>query len=279
MLTNYKLLDGLPSLKEVIQKHNLLPDKNLGQHFLLDSSITDQIVLAVGSLKGKTILEIGPGPGGLTRSILASEAEKVVAIETDIRCIAALLEIRAIAGERLEVIQDDALKFDETTVSNQKFTIIANLPYNIGTLLLLKWLEKPEFFESIVVMLQKELVDKIVAQPKTKSYGRLSVLCQWLCEAESIFNVEPFHFYPPPKVDSAVIMLNPRIKPLYACNRKILERVTTQAFGMRRKVIRTSLKGILGPDAEEKLRALDINPMSRAEELSVEQFCKIANNI
>lgn len=277
MLVNYKLLDSLPPVKEIIRKYKLLPDKKLGQHFLLDSSITDQIVLSAGSLKEKTIMEIGAGPGGLTRSLLASEAKKVVAVETDNRCIAALNEIQAVAGDRLEVIQTDALKFDESTITDQKITIIANLPYNIGTALLLKWLERPELFESIIVMLQKEVVDKIIAQPKAKNYGRLAILCQWLCEVETIFDLEPFYFYPPPKVDSSVIRLIPRIKVQYPCDKKRLERITAQAFSMRRKIIKTSLKGILGADITQKLEALDINPNCRAEELSVEQFCRIAS--
>ena len=277
MLINYKLLETLPPLREVIRKHKLSPDKKLGQHFLLNSSITDQIVLAAGSLKERVVLEIGSGPGGLTRSILASNVEKVIAIETDTRCIAALNEIQAIAKDRLKVIQADALKFDESTITEQKLTIIANLPYNIGTALLLKWLERPHLFESIVIMLQKEVVDKIIAQPKAKNYGRLSVLCQWLCEVETIFDLEPFYFYPPPKVDSSVIRLVPRTKLQYPCDRKQLERITAQAFSMRRKIIKTSLKGILGADILQKLTSLGINPTSRAEELSIEQFCQIAN--
>ena len=277
MLINYKLLESLPPLREVVRKHKLLPDKKLGQHFLLDSSITDQIVLSAGSLKGKFILEIGPGPGGLTRSLLASQAEKVVAVETDARCIAALNEIKTITGDRLEVINTDALKFDESSITNEKITIIANLPYNIGTALLLKWLERPQLFDSIIIMLQKEVVDKMIAQPKAKNYGRLSILCQWLCEVETVFDLEPFYFYPPPKVDSSVIRLVPRTKLIYPCERKLLERITAQAFGMRRKIIKTSLKGILGSDAAEKLGSLGINPNCRAEELSVEQFCRIAN--
>lgn len=266
-------LAKLPSLRSTIKDFGLEPNKKMGQNFLLDTHITDQIINAVGDLTDKVVLEIGAGPGCLTRSILASNAKKIIAVETDVRCIAALEQLQLVSNGRLHIINGDALKIKENELGADKLTIISNLPYNIGTALMLKWLETPELYDSITVMLQKEVVDRICASTRTSDYGRLSVICQWLCHCESLFDIEPENFYPPPKVISSVVKLVPRATPLFTCDRNKLEKITQQAFGMRRKMLRSALKPLF---AEADIIKAGIDPTMRAEELTIEEFCRLA---
>jgi 16S rRNA (adenine1518-N6/adenine1519-N6)-dimethyltransferase len=264
----------LPSIIEVIKSHNIAPQKMLGQNFLLDTHLTDQIVNAVGDLADKSILEIGAGPGCLTRSLLASAARRVIAIETDERCVDALKVLTDAYPNKLEVIKGNALKIDEAAFGEQKLVIIANLPYNIGTALILKWLNTPSLFESINVMLQKEVVDRICAKPSTPDYGRLSIICQWLCQVEELMLIEPENFFPPPKVMSCVVRLTPLAQPRFNCTQSSLEKVTHQAFAQRRKMLRSSLKGLI---SEAEIESLGIAATKRAEELTLEEFCNLAN--
>lgn len=269
---------SLKNITDTITSHGLLPNKKLGQHFLFDTGIIDRIVNIVSGLDQKIILEIGPGPGGLTSSLLQHGAKKVIAIEVDPRCIKVLTPLVELFPNRLEILNTDAIIFREEDYSNDKMTIVSNLPYNIGTLLLLKWLDKINLFDEIVVMLQKEVISRICAKPGTHHYGRLSVICQWLCDVEHIFDVEPEYFIPPPKVASSIVRLKPRSKALFGCKQKTLEKVCEHAFGMRRKMLKSSLKRLM-PDAENVLLSLYINPQFRAEQLTIEEFCKIASYI
>lgn len=264
----------LPSIRTIIETYNLKPDKKLGQNFLLDQSITDTIVTATGDVSGKEVLEVGPGPGLLSRSILESSAKKLYSIEMDSRCIDALSSLKEIYKDRFELIKADASQFDFLNLNQGKLTVIANLPYNIGTHLLIKWLETPEKFEQIVIMLQKEVVDRIIAKEGEKSYGRLSVICNMLCDVKILMDVDRTSFYPPPKVQSAVVKLVPLKEPRFNCNIITLQKVTAAAFGMRRKMLRQSLKSILGRDLD-KLEQIGISLTERAENISLEQFYKI----
>mgnify|MGYP003639849998 FL=1 len=266
---------ALPPLREVIAKHGLRAEKSLGQNFLLDLNLTGRIARCAGSLKGETVIEIGPGPGGLTRAILAAGAEKLIAVEKDTRCLPALAEITEAYPGRLEVIHDDALTIDEAALLDDPAKIIANLPYNVATPLLIKWLKQPGRFSSLTLMFQKEVADRITAVPRTKAYGRLSILCQWLCETRREFDISPRAFTPPPKVTSTVVTLFPRESPLFPADPDILEKVVAAAFNQRRKMLRASLKP-LGANTEEKLENAGIAPTRRAEELSIEEFCALA---
>ncbi len=277
-------LDGLPRLSDVIHAHGLDAKKSLGQNFLLDLNLTQKIARTAGDLKGATVIEVGPGPGGLTRAILALGAEKVIAIERDSRCLPALAEISAHYPDRLTVIEGDALKTDFAALAAQApgpVKIIANLPYNIGTQLLVNWLlpekEKgwPPFWESLTLLLQKEVVERIVAEEDEDHYGRLGVLCGWLTEARAAFDIPPQAFTPPPKVTSTVVHIVPRANPLPSAASS-LERVTAAAFGQRRKMLRQSLKPVGG---EALLARAGIDPSRRAETLSVEEFVRLANNL
>ncbi|WP_337995887.1 16S rRNA (adenine(1518)-N(6)/adenine(1519)-N(6))-dimethyltransferase RsmA [Oleispirillum naphthae] len=265
--------DTLPPLREVIAAHGLRAKKNLGQNFLLDLHLTARIARAAGPLDAGTIIEVGPGPGGLTRGLLSEGAENLVAIERDDRCLPALAEIAAAYPGRLRVIAEDALSIDYAALGPAPRRIAANLPYNIGTVLLTRWLANPHDFASITVMLQKEVVDRITAPPGGKDYGRLSVLCQWLCETSALFEVHPAAFTPPPKVTSAVLRLEPRAEPLAPAPRTTLERVTAAAFGQRRKMLRAALKPLGGA---ELCLAAGIDPEARAETIPVEGFCALA---
>ncbi len=269
---------SLLSLRQLVSQYNLAPHKKLGQHFLLDEHIPSQMVLSA-DIANQVVLEVGPGPGALTRALLASKAAKVIAVELDMRCIEALQSLHEVSAGRLEIVHADALKIDESTfvLPGQRLHVLSNLPYNVGTALLCKWLERPELFSSITVMLQKEVVERLVAEPGSKDYGRLSVLVQWLCEVEQQFEVRPEAFFPPPKVMSAVVRLTIRPKPLYPCGRKRLESITKRAFSQRRKMLRSVLKGVL-PDIEVQLAQIGAKPTARAEELSVAQFCQLASS-
>jgi 16S rRNA (adenine1518-N6/adenine1519-N6)-dimethyltransferase len=270
-------LDGLPPLRDVIARHGLDAKKSLGQNFILDLNLTQKVARTAGSLEGATVFEIGPGPGGLTRAILALGAAKVIAVERDVRCLAALAEVQAHYPGRLEVIEGDALKTDfEALADGKPVKIIANLPYNVGTQLLVNWLlprQWPPFWSSLTLMFQKEVGQRIVAREDDNHYGRLGVLCGWRTEAHMAFDIPPQAFTPPPKVTSTVVHLEPRMTPL-PCDPAKLERVTTAAFGQRRKMLRQSVKSIGG---EALLARADIDPQRRAETLSVEEFCRLAN--
>jgi 16S rRNA (adenine1518-N6/adenine1519-N6)-dimethyltransferase len=270
-------LDGLPPLRDVIQRHGLDARKALGQNFLLDLNLTQKIARTAGTLEEATIVEVGPGPGGLTRAILALGARKVIAIERDPRCLPALAEIADHYPGRLEVIEGDALKIDfETLVPEGPVKIIANLPYNVGTQLLVNWLLPkawPPFWQSLTLMFQKEVGERIVANEDDDHYGRLGVLCGWRTEARMAFDVPPQAFTPPPKVTSTVVHLIPRDTPI-PCAVANLEKVTQAAFGQRRKMLRQSLKGVSG--ALDALERLGIDQQRRAETLSVEEFVAIA---
>ncbi|MEC9463006.1 MAG: 16S rRNA (adenine(1518)-N(6)/adenine(1519)-N(6))-dimethyltransferase RsmA [Pseudomonadota bacterium] len=270
-------LDGLPPLRDVIARHGLDAKKALGQNFLLDLNLTQKVARTAGSLEGVTVIEVGPGPGGLTRAILALGAKKVIAIERDTRCLPALQEIADHYPGRLEVIEGDALKTDfESLAQGEPVKIIANLPYNVGTQLLVNWLLPrawPPFWQSLTLMFQKEVGQRIVAREDDNHYGRLGVLCGWRTQAHMAFDIPPQAFTPPPKVTSTVVHLEPIAKPL-PCESDRLEKVTHAAFGQRRKMLRQSLKPIGG---EALLARAEIDPQRRAETLSVEEFCRIAN--
>ncbi len=272
--------DGLPPLRDVINKHGIAPKKSLGQNFLLDLNLTSKVARASGSLEGADVIEIGPGPGGLTRALLMNGVRKVVAIERDDRCIAALEEISSHYPGRLEVIAEDALTCDfEKIASNlDKPRIVANLPYNIGTELLLRWLTPavwPPFWSSLTLMFQKEVAQRIVADAGDDAYGRLGVLCGWRSNAELMFEISPMAFTPPPKVTSAVVHVTPKLLPLDVPLAR-LEAVTKAAFGQRRKMLRQSIKSIGG---EALLDKVGIDGTRRAETLSVDEFVALANAI
>ncbi|WP_135076840.1 16S rRNA (adenine(1518)-N(6)/adenine(1519)-N(6))-dimethyltransferase RsmA [Terasakiella sp. SH-1] len=270
--------DNLPPLRDVIAKHDLAAKKSLGQHFLLDLNLTGRVARAAGDLSQCTVIEIGPGPGGLTRALLAEGAKKVIAIERDERPIAALQEIATAYPGRLEIIEGDALDIDPASLCDGPRKIVANLPYNISTQLVLNWLENIKAYECLTLMFQKEVADRLAAQPRTKDYGRLSVLTQWLCEVRPNFNIKPTAFTPPPKVMSTVATLVPREAPLVDVERDKLERVTQAAFGQRRKMLRASLK-TLGVNGEELAKSAGIEPTKRAEELSVQDFCSLVQEL
>ncbi|MGE7369940.1 16S rRNA (adenine(1518)-N(6)/adenine(1519)-N(6))-dimethyltransferase RsmA [Neorhizobium sp. NPDC001467] len=274
-------LDGLPPLRDVIQRFDLAAKKSLGQNFLFDLNLTQKIARSAGSLEGVTVFEVGPGPGGLTRAILALGARKVVAIERDSRCLPALAEIETYYPGRLEVIEGDALQTDFAALAAEKaeggpVKVIANLPYNVGTQLLVNWLvpnDWPPFWQSLTLMFQKEVGQRIVARENDNHYGRLGVLAGWRADADMVFDVPASAFSPPPKVTSTVVHLTPKAEPL-PCDLARLERVTMAAFGQRRKMLRQSVKPLGG---EALLARAGIDPQRRAETLSVEEFVTLAN--
>jgi 16S rRNA (adenine1518-N6/adenine1519-N6)-dimethyltransferase len=274
-------IDDLPPLREAIRRHGLSARKSLGQNFLLDLNLTARIARAGGPLDGITVVEVGPGPGGLTRALIAAGARRVIAIERDSRAIAALGEIAAHYPERLTVIEGDALETDIAPhLDANPARIVANLPYNIATALLVRWLgiePWPPWYDSLVLMFQREVAERIVAAPGAKSYGRLAVLAGWRSEAKIMFDVAPTAFVPPPKVTSSVVRLVPRAAPL-PCARATLERVTAAAFGQRRKMLRQSLRA-LGGDPQPILAAAGIDPAARAEDIAVEGFVALANAV
>ena len=272
-------IDDLPPLREVIRRHDLSARKSLGQNFLLDLNLTGKVARAAGDLAGCTVIEVGPGPGGLTRALLFNGARKVVAIERDERCLEALAEIAAHYPGQLDVISGDALRTDFSALApGEDKKIVANLPYNIGTELLVRWLTVerwPPFYRSMTLMFQREVAQRIVAQPGSNAYGRLGVLAGWRTEAKIAFDVPPQAFTPPPKVTSSVVHIVPRQAPLPA-DVKTLGRVTESAFGQRRKMLRQSVKGLGG---EALLGRVGIDPTRRAETLSVEEFVRLANAV
>jgi 16S rRNA (adenine1518-N6/adenine1519-N6)-dimethyltransferase len=270
--------DTLPPLRDVIARHGLLADKSLGQHFLLDLHLTARIARAAGDLSKGTTIEIGPGPGGLTRALLA-EGANVIAVEKDSRCRGILAEIAAAYPGQLDIVEGDAMKIDVATLGSAPRRIVANLPYNIGTGLLLTWLGNARVFESFTLMFQAEVAARITAPADTGAYGRLSIMSQWLCETELLFQINPKAFTPPPQVQSTVVRLIPRSNPTPA-RRETLERVTASAFGQRRKMLRQSLRAVApNADAEGLCRMTGVDPTARAETLSVDKFCALANAV
>lgn len=270
-------IDDLPPLREVIARHELSTRKSLGQNFLLDLNLTARIARAAGELSAVTVIEVGPGPGGLTRALLAAGARRVVAIERDERCLPALEEIGEHYPGRLEIVADDALAADFARLADGPAKIVANLPYNIATPLLVGWLKTepwPPFYESLTLMFQREVAERIVAAPGAKAYGRLGVLAGWRTEARILFDVSPRAFTPPPKVVSSVVQLVPLAAPL-PCEARFLERVTAAAFGQRRKMLRQSLK-TLGADPAQLLAAAGIAETRRAEEVDIAGFAALA---
>ncbi len=277
----------LPPLREVIARHGLSARKVLGQHFLLDLNLTGRIARAVpglltgpaGDLSRGTVIEVGPGPGGLTRALLDQGTAHLIAIEKDRRCLGALAELAEAYPGRLDVVEGDALRLDAAGLGSAPRRVVANLPYNIATVLLLRWLARlagdPEAFAGLVLMFQKEVAERLVARPRSKDYGRLSVIAQWLCEIRLLFDVPPQAFTPPPKVISTAVGLRPRREPLARAPLAALERVTEAAFGQRRKMLRQSLKA-LGVEVGALIAAAGLNETARAEELEVEQFCALA---
>jgi len=271
--------DGLPALRDVIATYDLRAKKTLGQNFLLDINLTRRIARASGPLDSATIYEVGPGPGGLTRALLSEGAARVVAVERDERCLQALADIATAYPGRLEIVSADALKLEERTLFGaSRVRVAANLPYNIGTALLVKWLtveQWPPFWESLTLMFQREVAERIVAKPGAAAYGRLSVLAQWRSSAKILFDVSRSAFVPPPKITSSIVRLEPLAAPVAPARLADLETVTAAAFGQRRKMLRQSLKG-LAANAEERIRAADIAPTARAEQLSVAEFASLA---
>jgi 16S rRNA (adenine1518-N6/adenine1519-N6)-dimethyltransferase len=271
-------IDDLPPLRDVIRRHDLIARKSLGQNFLLDLNLTGRIARAAGPLEGVTVVEVGPGPGGLTRALLASGAAQVVAIERDRRCIAALREITDAYPGRLHVLEGDALTADPApSIEHAPARVVANLPYNIATALLVGWLTLepwPPWYDMLVLMFQREVAERIAATPGSKSYGRLSVLAQWRTEPRILFDIAPAAFVPPPKVTSTVVRLTPRAAPL-PCSARTLERMTAAAFGQRRKMLRQSLRTLIA-DPIPLLAETGLQPTARAEDIPVSGFVALA---
>ena len=271
-------IDTLPPLRAVIAAHGLSARKALGQNFLLDLNLTSKIARQAGDMSQCDVLEIGPGPGGLTRGLLAEGARKVLAVEKDARCLPALAEIAAAYPGRLEVIHGDALEIDPLAHLTPPIRVAANLPYNIGTELLVRWLtpkDWPPFWESLTLMFQREVAERIVAQPGGKAYGRLALLAQWRAEARIVMSLPPEAFTPPPKVSSAVVHLTALPEPRFPADPAILSRVVAAAFNQRRKMLRASLKGV-APDIADILAEAGIEPTERAEQVPLERFCALA---
>tara|TARA_B100002019_G_scaffold35424_1_gene29589 strand:+ start:1743 stop:2576 length:834 start_codon:yes stop_codon:yes gene_type:complete len=271
-------MEKLPPLKDVISRHQLRAKKSLGQNFLLDLNLTSKIARYAGNLDQFDILEIGPGPGGLTRSLLNEGARKVVAIEKDSRCIEALEEIQATFPGRLKLLQGDALSTNASEHLADPVRIIANLPYNIGTELLVRWLTSktwPSFWQSMTLMFQKEVANRIVASPGSKAYGRLSVMSQWRCDTKIAFNVPATAFTPPPKVESALVHFEALKEPKFPAEVEVLEFVVSKAFNQRRKMLRGALKGYF-QNVEEGLVSIGVLPTKRAEDITVQEYCAMS---
>ncbi|MDD8023703.1 MAG: 16S rRNA (adenine(1518)-N(6)/adenine(1519)-N(6))-dimethyltransferase RsmA [Paracoccaceae bacterium] len=271
-------IDGLPPLREVIRDHDLVAKKQLGQNFLLDLNLTSKIARCAGDLSGCDVLEVGPGPGGLTRGLLVEGARRVLAVEKDPRCMAPLAEIAAHYPGRLEVINGDALDIDVAAHLTPPIKIAANLPYNVGTELLVRWLTPavwPPFWDSLTLMFQKEVAQRIVAKTGDNHYGRLALLAQWRCDVKIVMHLPPEAFTPAPKVHSAVVHLKALPEPRYPADPKVLNRIVAAGFNQRRKMLRASLKGI-APNIEALLEEAGIAPTERAERISLEQFCHLA---
>jgi 16S rRNA (adenine1518-N6/adenine1519-N6)-dimethyltransferase len=271
-------IDTLPPLRAVIAAHGLVAKKALGQNFILDLNLTARIARAAGDLTRCDVVEVGPGPGGLTRGLLAEGARHVVAVEKDARCLPALEQIAAAYPGRLTVVPGDALAVDLTPHLTPPVRIVANLPYNVGTELLVRWLTPPVWppvWTSLTLMFQREVAERIVAQPGSKAYGRLAILAQWRAVPRIVLDLPPEAFTPAPKVRSAVVHLAARAEPAYPADPGVLERVVAAAFNQRRKMLRAALRG-LAPDIEDRLTAAGITPTQRAEEIGLEQFCALA---
>lgn len=271
--------DPLPALRDVIAAHGLSARKSLGQNFILDLNLTRKIARQAGQLDQCDVLEIGPGPGGLTRALLMEGARNVLAIERDARCLPALQEVADAYPGRLTVLNEDALAVDPTPYLKGPVRVIANLPYNIGTELLIRWLTPdiwPPYWQSLTLMFQKEVAERIVAPPGSKTYGRLSILAQWRCDARLTFELPPRAFTPAPKVTSAVVHLERLETPRFPADPKKLQHLVATAFGQRRKMLRAALKP-LSPNIIEKLEEADIKPTARAEEIGIEAFCRLSN--
>ncbi|MFM2350710.1 MAG: hypothetical protein RIR04_1676 [Pseudomonadota bacterium] len=274
-------IDGLPPLRDVIASYDLVAKRQLGQNFLLDLNLTAKIARLAGDLTGSDVLEIGPGPGGLTRGLLVEGARRVVAVEKDPRCIAALQEIAAAYPGRLQVVEGDAMQVDMAALLTPPVRIAANLPYNVGTELLIRWLTPkiwPPFWTSMTLMFQREVALRITAKPGDDHYGRLAILCQWRSDAKIVMHLPPEAFTPAPKVHSAVVHLTRLEEPRFPADAKTLSRVVAAAFGQRRKMLRSSLKP-LGGDVEALLLAANIPPTARAEEIELERFCALARAV
>jgi 16S rRNA (adenine1518-N6/adenine1519-N6)-dimethyltransferase len=269
--------DGLPPLREVIARHGLDARKSLGQNFLFDLNLTRRIARSAAPLQDATIVEVGPGPGGLTRALLLEGAKKVIAIEKDRRALPALAEIASHYPGRLEIIEADALRHDVAAHIEGQAKIVANLPYNIATVLLTDWLTGPwpPWFSSLTLMFQKEVAERIVAAPGSESYGRLAILSQWCATARKLFDIDRRAFTPPPKITSSVVQLIPKAAREPACDTRILEKVTAAAFGQRRKMLRSSLKSLI-PAPQDFLANLGIDANLRAEQLAIADFARIA---
>jgi 16S rRNA (adenine1518-N6/adenine1519-N6)-dimethyltransferase len=271
-------IDGLPPLREVIAAHGLVAKKSLGQNFLLDLNLTAKIARQAGDLTACDVLEVGPGPGGLTRGLLAEGARRVLAVEKDARAMSALAEIAALYPDRLEVLNADALEVDPLAHLTPPIRIVANLPYNVGTELLTRWLTPPDWppvWSSLTLMFQKEVAQRITARPGSKAYGRLAILSQWRCDARVVMELPPEAFTPPPKIHSAVVHLDALPAPRFPAKAATLQRLTATAFQQRRKMLRASLKR-LHPEISDLLESVDIKPTARAEEIDLEHFCALA---
>ena len=268
--------DALPPLREVIARHGLAARRSLGQHFLLDLNLTRRIARAAAPLAEATVVEVGPGPGGLTRALLAEGAPRVIAIELDRRCIAALGELAAAYPGRLEIVEGDAREIDIPALARgRRLKIVANLPYNVATPLLIRWLAEIASYESLTLMFQREVAERICAKPGGAAYGRLGALVGWLAEAKRLFDVDRRAFTPPPRVVSSVVQVVPRAQPLAEAEFALFEKVTAAAFGQRRKMLRSAL-ATLGSEPESLLAAAGVSPTARAEELPPEAFCALA---
>lgn len=274
-------IDGLPPLREVIAAHDLVAKKQLGQNFLLDLNLTAKIARMAGDLSACDVLEVGPGPGGLTRGLLVEGARRVLAVEKDPRCMAPLSEIAVRYPGRLTVVNGDAMEIDPLAHLTPPIKIVANLPYNVGTELLIRWLTPkiwPPVWSTLTLMFQKEVAERIVAKPKGDHYGRLALLAQWRADAKIVMHLPPEAFTPAPKVHSAVVHLTRLAEPRYPADEGILQRLTAMAFNQRRKMLRSSLKA-WSPDIEDRLLAAGIPPTARAEEISLEGFCALAREV
>jgi len=274
-------IDDLPPLRDVITTHGLDAKKSLGQNFLLDLNLTSKIARLAGDISGHDVLEVGPGPGGLTRGLLAAGARRVVALEKDPRCMAALSEISAAYPGRLDVFNADALEFDMRGQLTGPVRVVANLPYNVGTELLVRWLtpkDWPPFWSSLTLMFQKEVAERIITKPGTKAYGRLGILAQWKSTPSVVMELPPEAFTPPPKVHSAVVHLEALAQPRFPAPAGLLSSTVAMAFNQRRKMLRSSLKSA-APDIETALRDAGLEPTARAEEISLEGFCALARRL
>ncbi|PZX11040.1 16S rRNA (adenine(1518)-N(6)/adenine(1519)-N(6))-dimethyltransferase RsmA [Celeribacter halophilus] len=274
-------VDGLPPLRAVIEAHGLVAKKSLGQNFLLDLNLTSRIARQAGDLSKCDVLEVGPGPGGLTRGLLAEGARKVLAVEKDSRAMAALADIQAIYPERLDILNADALEIDPLETLTPPVRVVANLPYNVGTELLVRWLTPPAwppYWASLTLMFQREVAERIVAQPGSKKYGRLAILSQWRTNARIVMELPPEAFSPPPKVHSAVVHFEALPAPRFEADPKVLERIVATGFNQRRKMLRASLKGA-ATDIEDRLIAAGIKPTDRAEQVPIEGWCALAREV